>query len=93
MTVTVGGFVIRGGARVVGGGAVSIRRGVAMRSRMVGLRMVGRAGITLSSLAINSSGMVASSQIFIENGSIRAVEGVLLPISMAVMVDLKTNKD
>jgi len=51
----------------------------------------GGSGITFSTLAIHSSGMVTSSQIFIENSPIATVKGVLFAISMAVMVNLTSS--
>ena len=54
-----------------------------------GVGRFGGSGITFSTLAIHSSGMVTGSQIFIENSPIATVKGVLFAISMAVMVNLE----
>jgi len=58
-----------------------------------GVGRFGGSGITFSTLAIHSSGMVTSSQIFIENSPIATVKGVLFAISMAVMVNLTSRRD
>ena len=50
---------------------------------------LGWASITLPTFAINSSRVVTSTKIFIENGSIATVKGILFSISMTIMINLK----
>ena len=77
---------------VVGGGGGGIvivdMRFWVMIGRLRGV-VFGWASIALSTFAVDCSGMVTSAKIFIEDCSIWTVEGVLLSISMAVVVNLQ----
>lgn len=77
---------------VVGGGGIVIvdMRFWVMIGRLRGV-VFGWASIALSTFAVDCSGMVTSAKIFIEDCSIWTVEGVLLSISMAVVINLASS--
>lgn len=56
---------------------------------MMMIAVLGRTGVSFATFAIHGSGMVASAQVLVKNGSIGTMEGVLLSIIMAIVVDLK----
>lgn len=70
-----GGFMIRG--RLVVGRRLVVR----------GRFLVGLWGISILSSTMYGVFVVARSQVFVEDGTVRAVEGVLLTVSMAEMVN------
>lgn len=47
-----------------------------------------RLGISLTAVTLSSSQVIACANVFVENGSIRTMESILLSISMAQVVDL-----
>jgi hypothetical protein len=78
------GFVVRGFRMVVRWFGVMISRFMVGRFR--------RSSISFASLTMNSSSMVTSAQVLIENRAIAAVKSVLFAISMAKMINLEENK-
>ena len=59
-----------------------------------GDRMVGRGGLGgVGGAAVHVVLVVAGAQVLVEDGPVPAVEGVLLPVSMAEVVDLKKERE
>ncbi len=84
-------FMVRGGARVVRWGRVIRSGGVAVAGlgMGVGLVVTGWTGVALAALAVHGAGVIAGTQVLVEDCAVRAVEGVLLAVSVTIMVNLE----